>query len=346
VLNNLGPHRLPLIGHADWNDCLNLNCFSTDPNESFQTTSSRDGRTAESVLIAGMFIVIGMDYVEICRRTGREADARDAETAIAAMRASIIAHGWDGEWFVRAYDDAGRKVGSRECDDGRIFIESNAFCAIAEVGADTGMPVKALDSVRKHLDTPYGIVLLDPPYARYHLELGEISSYPPSYKENGGIFCHNNPWIMIAECIAGRPGRAFEYYRKISPAFLADIQELHKTEPYVYAQMIAGKAASLPGEAKNSWLTGTAAWNYVAISQWILGVRPDFDGLRIEPCLPEELANLEITRIFRGTTYHISIRNTGKARAEHRIHVNGKPAASCVIPPGAPGTELRILAEI
>jgi cellobiose phosphorylase len=179
-------------------------------------------------------------------------------------------------------------------------------------------------------------VLLDPPYARYHLELGEISSYPPSYKENGGIFCHNNPWIMIAECIAGRPGRAFEYYRKISPAFLADIQELHKTEPYVYAQMIAGKAASLPGEAKNSWLTGTAAWNYVAISQWILGVRPDFDGLR----------NLEITRIFRGTTYHISIRNTGKARAEHRIHVNGKPAASCVIPPGAPGTELRILAEI
>ena len=342
VLDNLGPHGLPLIGHADWNDCLNLNCFSTDPNESFQTTTSRDGRTAESVLIAGMLIVIGLDYIEICRRIGRESDARDAESAIGAMRRSIIAHGWDGEWFVRAYDDAGRKVGSRECDDGRIFIESNAFCAMAEVGAESGMPVLALDSVRRYLDTPYGIVLLDPPYAGYHLELGEISSYPPSYKENGGVFCHNNPWIMIAECIAGRPGRAFEYYRKISPAYLDGIQELHRMEPYVYSQMIAGKAAARPGEAKNSWLTGTAAWNYVAISQWILGVRPDFDGLRIQPCLPGDLTDVKVTRLFRGTTYRISIRNTGKPAAEQRILVNGKAAASCVVPPGAPGTELTV----
>jgi cellobiose phosphorylase len=342
VLDNLGPHGLPLIGHADWNDCLNLNCFSTDPNESFQTTTSRDGRTAESVLIAGMFIVIGADYVEICRRTGKEADARDSENAIAAMRRSVIAHGWDGEWFVRAYDDAGRKVGSRECEDGKIFIESNAFCAIAEVGAESGMPVRALDSVRRYLDTPYGIVILDPPYAGYHLELGEISSYPPSYKENGGVFCHNNPWIMIAECIAGRPARAFEYYRKISPAYLDGIQELHRMEPYVYSQMIAGKAAARPGEAKNSWLTGTAAWNYVAISQWILGVRPDFDGLRIQPCLPAELTNVQITRLFRGTTYRISIRNTGKPAAEQRIRVNGKPAASCVVPPGKPGSDLAV----
>jgi cellobiose phosphorylase len=345
VLNNLGPHGLPLIGHADWNDCLNLNCFSTDPDESFQTTTSRDGRTAESVLIAGMFIVIGRDYVEICRRTGREADARDAERGIDAMRRSVIEHGWDGEWFVRAYDDAGRKVGSHECDDGRIFIESNAFCAMAGVGAETGMPVRALDSVRRHLDTPYGIVLLDPPYADYHMELGEISSYPPGYKENAGVFCHNNPWIMIAECMVGRPDRAFEYYRKISPAYLDHIQELHKMEPYVYSQMIAGKAAPRHGEAKNSWLTGTAAWNYVAVSQWILGVRPDFDGLRIQPCLPAELSTVEITRIFRGTTYRISIRSTGQARSEQRILVNGKPAASCVIPPGAPGTELRVLVE-
>ena len=342
VLDNLGPHGLPLIGHADWNDCLNLNCFSTDPNESFQTTTSRDGRTAESVLIAGMFIVIGADYVEICSRTGKEAEARDSENAIAAMRRSVIAHGWDGEWFVRAYDDAGRKVGSRECEDGKIFIESNAFCAIAEVGAESGMPVRALDSVRRYLDTPYGIVILDPPYAGYHLELGEISSYPPSYKENGGVFCHNNPWIMIAECIAGRPARAFEYYRKISPAYLDGIQELHRMEPYVYSQMIAGKAAARPGEAKNSWLTGTAAWNYVAISQWILGVRPDFDGLRIQPCLPAELTNVQITRLFRGTTYRISIRNTGKPAAEQRIRVNGKPAASCVVPPGKPGSDLAV----
>jgi len=345
VLHNSGPHGLPLIGHADWNDCLNLNCFSTDPNESFQTTTSRDGRTAESVLIAGMFIVIGADYVEICRRTGREAEAREAEATIAEMRRSVQTHGWDGGWFLRAYDDAGRKVGSRDCDDGRIFIESNAFCAIAEVGADSGLPRRALDSVREHLDTKYGIVLLDPPYAGYRVELGEISSYPPGYKENGGIFCHNNPWIMIAECVAGRPERAFEYYRKISPAYLDDIQELHRMEPYVYSQMIAGRNAPRHGEAKNSWLTGTAAWNYVAVSQWILGIRPEYDGLRIQPCLPRELTSLEITRLFRGSTYRISIRNDCRPRAQQRIVVDGKPVSSCVVPPGAPGTELRVLVE-
>ena len=199
------------------------------------------------------------------------------------------------------------------------------FCAIAEVGADAGLPLRALDSVRKHLDTEYGIVLLDPPYAGYHVELGEISSYPPGYKENGGIFCHNNPWIMIAECVAGRPERAFEYYRKISPAYLEGIQELHRMEPYVYSQMIAGKHALRHGEAKNSWLTGTAAWNFVAISQWILGIRPEYDGLRIQPCLPRELTRLEITRLFRGSTYRISIRNTGKPRAEQRL-VRGREA--------------------
>ncbi len=345
VLDNRGPHGLPLIGHADWNDCLNLNCFSTDPDESFQTTTSRDGRAAESVLIAGMFLVIGRDYVEMCRRTGREPEARAAESAIAEMSRRVIAHGWDGEWFLRAYDDAGGKVGSRECAEGRIYIESNAFCAIAEAGAESGMPVRALDSVRRHLDTPYGIALHDPPYSGYHVELGEISSYPPGYKENAGVFCHNNPWIMIAECIAGRPERAFEYYRKISPAFLEGIQELHRMEPYVYSQMIAGKAAARPGEAKNSWLTGTAAWNFVAVSQWILGVRPDFDGLRIQPCLPAELSDLEVTRRFRGASYRISIRNTGRAKEDQRIQVNGKPVSSCVIPPGAPGSEIRVVVE-
>jgi len=345
VVNNLGPHGLPLIGHADWNDCLNLNCFSTDPNESFQISTSRDGRTAESVLIAGMFLVIGPDYVEICRRAGREGEAKTAGEALAAMRRAVIAHGWDGEWYLRAYDDAGRKVGSRECEEGKIFIESNGFCAIAEVGAESGFPRRALDSVREHLDTKYGIVLLDPPYRRYHVELGEISSYPPGYKENAGIFCHANPWIMIAECVAGRPERAFDYYRKICPAWLEDVQELHRMEPYVYSQMIAGKAASRHGEAKNSWLTGTAAWNFVAISQWLLGVRPEFDGLRIQPCLPADFPSVEVTRRFRGSTYRIRIRNTGRTAADQRITVNGRPSPSCVVPPAAPGSEIRVEVE-
>ena len=146
-----------------------------------------------------------------------------------------------------------------------------------QVGAESGLPVAALDAVHARLATPHGIVILDPPYRRYHVELGEVSSYPPGYKENGGVFCHNNPWIMIAECIAGRPERAFDYYRRISPAYREGLQDLHRMEPYVYSQMIAGKASSRHGEAKNSWLTGTAAWNFIAVSQWILG---DSCGLR------------------------------------------------------------------
>jgi cellobiose phosphorylase len=344
VLANLGPHGLPLIGHADWNDCLNLNCFSTDPNESFQTSTSRDGRTAESVLIAGMFVLIGRDYVEICRRTGRKREAEAAEKAIEQMRAAVLAHGWDGEWFLRAWDDAGAKVGSRECEDGQIFIESNAFCSMAEIGADSGRPLAALDAVHDRLATPHGIMILDPPYRRYHLELGEVSSYPPGFKENGGVFCHNNPWIMIAECIAGRPERAFDYYRRISPAYRENVQELHRTEPYVYAQMIAGRASPRHGEAKNSWLTGTAAWNFIAVSQWILGIRADYDGLRIEPCLPESIASVQITRVFRGCMYRITIRNVRRDRIR-TILVQGVPHASPVIPPGPPGTELSVVVE-
>jgi cellobiose phosphorylase len=344
VPRNLGPHGLPLIGRADWNDCLNLNCFSTDPNESFQTTTSRDGRTAESVLIAGMFVLIGRDYVEICRRTGRAEEAQTAEAAIARMCSAVLAHGWDGEWFLRAYDDAGGKVGSHECEDGQIFIESNAFCAMAGIGAESGFPVAALDAVHARLATPHGIVIHDPPYRRYHVELGEVSSYPPGYKENGGVFCHNNPWVMIAECIAGRPDRAFDYYCRISPAYREAIQELHRTEPYVYAQMIAGKASPRPGEAKNSWLTGTAAWNFIAVSQWILGIRADYDGLRIEPCLPATLAAVEITRKFRGCTYRISIRNRGRARGQ-RVFVQGAPHASSVVAPGPPGSVLNVVVD-
>ena len=247
---------------------------------------SKDGRTAESVLIAGMFILIGAELAEICRRTGRLEEAQRAEEQLALMRTCILKHGWDGKWFLRAYDDFGNKIGSHECAEGAIFIESNAFCAMAGVGGREGYPLLALEAVRQHLDTPYGIALLDPPYSSYHLELGEVSSYPPGFKENAGVFCHSNPWIMIAECMAGRPERAFEYYRKICPSYLQDIQDLHRVEPYVYAQMIAGKGTPRQGEGKNSWLTGTASWNFVAVSQWILGIRPEYEGLRIEPCLP------------------------------------------------------------
>jgi len=309
ITTHIGPHGLPLIGRADWNDCLNLNCFSTDPNDSFQTSTNKDGKNAESVMIAQMFVYVAPDYAAMCRMMGDEAEAKFAEEQAAQMAEQICKTGWDGDWYIRAYDDFGKKIGSKECEDGKIFIETQGFGSMAQIGADKGYPAKALDSVEKHLDTKYGIVILDPPYKDYHIELGEVSSYPPGYKENAGIFCHNNPWVIIGEVKTGRSAKAWEHYKKIAPSFLEDISEIHRLEPYVYAQMIAGKAARRHGEAKNSWLTGTAAWNFVALSQWICGVRPEYEGLRIEPRLPAHIKNAEITRKYRGVTYKIDITN-------------------------------------
>lgn len=321
VVNNLGPHGLPLIGRADWNDCLNLNCFSETPGESFQTTNNKIGRTAESVMIAGMFVLYGEEFARICEITGQEMLALEARTHIAAMRRAIEKHGWDGEWFLRAYDYDGNKVGSMENDEGQIFIESQGFCVMAGIGRENGMAEKALRSVEERLATPYGIVLLNPAYTTYRLNLGEISTYPPGYKENAGIFCHNNPWIIIAEAEMGHDDKAFDYFTRICPAYLEEISDLHKTEPYVYAQMIAGKDAFKPGEAKNSWLTGTAAWNFYALTQYILGIRTDYDGLHLKPHLPASVAEIHVTRNYRGNTYKIHIyRNEDSF---YQLKVNG-----------------------
>lgn len=333
VIQNLGPHLLPLIGRADWNDCLNLNCFSWDPNESFQTTENKtEGSKAESLMIAGLFIVCGQDYVTLCRQIGNNQEADRAQSYIDSMIEAVKKHGWDGDWYLRAYDYYGKKIGSNENKEGKIFIESQGWCAMAKVGLEEGMVEKSLDSVKKYLDTPNGIVLNNPAFTEYVVEYGEISSYPAGYKENAGIFCHNNPWIMIAETILGRGDYAWEYYRKICPSYTEEISELHKVEPYVYSQMIAGKDAFKPGEAKNSWLTGTAAWNYYAITQFILGIRPDYNGLEINPCIPSDWKGFEVTRKFRDATYLIDIKNTGVNRGVKSIIVNGKALSGNIIP--------------
>ncbi|CDG34952.1 MAG: glycosyl transferase [Hungateiclostridium thermocellum] len=333
VVNNLGPHGLPLIGRADWNDCLNLNCFSTVPDESFQTTTSKDGKVAESVMIAGMFVFIGKDYVKLCEYMGLEEEARKAQQHIDAMKEAILKYGYDGEWFLRAYDDFGRKVGSKENEEGKIFIESQGFCVMAEIGLEDGKALKALDSVKKYLDTPYGLVLQNPAFTRYYIEYGEISTYPPGYKENAGIFCHNNAWIICAETVVGRGDMAFDYYRKIAPAYIEDVSDIHKLEPYVYAQMVAGKDAKRHGEAKNSWLTGTAAWNFVAISQWILGVKPDYDGLKIDPCIPKAWDGYKVTRYFRGSTYEITVKNPNHvSKGVAKITVDGNEISGNILP--------------
>ena len=310
VLNNLGPHKLPLIGRADWNDCLNLNCFSHDPNESFQTTENKTkGSKAESLMIAGLFCVCGKDYAELCAHLGRKAESARAAKAVAAMERAVERHGWDGEWYLRAYDFFGRKVGSKENDEGKIFIESQGWCAMAGIGKAKGMPEKALDATKKHLECAHGIVLNQPAFTKYVVEYGEISTYPAGYKENAGIFCHNNPWIIIAEAIAGRGEDAFAHWAKIAPSYTEDRSELHKVEPYVYCQMVAGRDAAKPGEGKNSWLTGTAAWNWYAVSEYILGIKPDYDALVVDPCLPKSLGRYTVTRRFRGATYEITVVN-------------------------------------
>lgn len=333
TVNHLGPHGLPLIGRADWNDCLNLNCFSEEPGESFQTFGPSEGPNAESVFIAGMFVKYGKDYAAICRHRGLEEEAKEAEKQIEKMEQTVLDAGWDGEWYLRAYDHYKHKVGSKECEEGKIFIEPQGFCVIAEIGLKDGYCLKAMESVEKHLDTKYGIVLLQPCYTKYHVELGEITSYPGGYKENAGIFCHNNPWISIAETVVGRGNRAWQVYTRTCPAYIEDISEIHRTEPYVYSQMIAGKDAPNFGEAKNSWLTGTAAWTFLDVSQYILGIRPDYDGLVVDPCIPASLDGFSAKRDFRGVTYHITVKNpNGAEKGVASMTVDGTPVEGNMIP--------------
>ena len=340
VVDNVGPHGLPLIGRADWNDCLNLNCFSEEPGESFQTTENKAGGSAESILIAGMFVHIGPDYVELARRRGLHDEATAAQEHIDQMRETVLEHGWDGDWFLRAYDFFGNKVGSKENEEGQIWIEPQGFCVMAGIGVEDGRAKRALDATKERLDTPHGIVLLNPAYTRYYVEYGEVSTYPPGYKENAGIFCHNNPWIIIAETMIGRGERAFEYYKQIAPAYREDISEVHKLEPYVYAQMIAGKDAVRKGEAKNSWLTGTAAWNFVAVSQHLLGVRPGYDGLIVDPCLGPEIPEFTVRRTIRGATYVINVVNGGGKGAH--LTVNGVPIEGTEVPYAPAGSTVNV----
>ena len=333
IVTHKGPHGLPLIGRADWNDCLNLNCFSEHPGESFQTFGPSEGPVAESVFIAGMFVKYGEEYAQLCELMGNQAEADYARSEVQKMYDTVLTDGWDGDWFLRAYDAHGKKIGSRECEEGQIYIESNGFCPLAGIGVKEGLAEKALDSVKEKLDTEYGVMILQPAYTRYHLELGEISSYPPGYKENAGIFCHNNPWVSIAETMIGRGGRAFEVYRKTCPAYVEEFSEIHRTEPYVYSQMVAGADACTPGEAKNSWLTGTAAWTFVNVSQHILGVYPTHKGLSIDPCVSDGFGDFTLTRKFREGTYHIQVVNPHNVeKGVKSLTVDGQAVEGCVVP--------------
>jgi len=354
TLDRLGPHALPLIGRADWNDCLNLNCFSDAPGQSFQTTTNKDGKVAESVFIGGIFVLAAKEMAELAKIHVESRKSKVASTfdlrpstfyaaAAVDMEKTVLAAGWDGDWFRRAYDNFGNPVGSKECAEGQIFIEPQGICIIAGIGVADGKAQKALDSVAGRLATPHGIVLQQPAYSQYYLHLGEISSYPPGYKENAGVFSHTNPWIMIAETRLGHGDQAHDYYSRINPSAREEISDLHKCEPYVYAQMIAGRDAATHGEAKNSWLTGAAAWNYVAITQHILGIRPEYDGLRIDPCIPSAWKGFSALRKFRGGLMRITVHNPeGVCQGVVKMMVDGNLVAENIIPLTLAGSEHHI----
>jgi cellobiose phosphorylase len=363
TLDRIGPHGLPLIGRADWNDCLNLNCFSETPGESFQTTQNREGGVAESVFIAGLFTLAAEELAGIAALAGRDADAESYRADAEKMAAITAEHGWDGDWFLRAYDHFGNPVGSGKNAEAQVFLEPQGMCVMAGIGltpadgmvarTDMAEPAsgtlaeRALASVRERLATPHGIMLLQPAFTTYHVELGEISSYPPGYKENASVFCHTNPWVMIAAAMTGDGDTAFDYYQRINPSARETIGDVHKCEPYVYAQMIAGRDAPTHGEAKNSWLTGTAAWNYVAITQWILGIRPELDGLRVDPVIPSSWPGFNVTRRFRGATYQITVRRattlvSGGGDEGASVTVNGEPVDGTLLPLAPAGETVRV----
>jgi cellobiose phosphorylase len=367
TMRKRGPHGLPLIGHADWNDCLNLNCFSTEPNESFQCAGDVSGSKAESVMIAGLFLEASREMAALYDFLGRPGDAARMAADRTEMLAAVEGEAWDGEWYRRAYDAKGRPVGSKLCDEGRIYIESQAWCALGGAGADDavdaegkpsaarGRARKALESVHRELFTPKGIILQQPAYTSYRLELGEVTSYPPGVKENAGIFCHNNAWIHLALCRLGEGDRALEYYRSICPSAKQAEIGLYRSEPYVYVQMIAGRDSPRYGEAKNSWLTGTAAWTLVALSQGILGIQPDWRGLRVDPCVSKSWKGFKATRRFRGATYEIEVRNPKRvSKGVRRALVDGVEIclgpeggkAGALIPAFPAGTKHKVEIEL
>ena len=340
VAENVGPHGLPLAMRADWNDCINLSCFSSEPGESFQTSTSpkygedKYSKVAESVMVAALFTYAGPNFVDLCRYKGDDGEAVKAQAEIDKMKKNIMDYGFDGDWFLRAYDDFGKKMGSKECEEGKIFIEPQGFAVLGGVGKESGADIKALESVDKYLNSEHGLVLNNPAFTKYYIEYGEISTYPAGYKENAGIFCHNNAWIICAEAFVGRGDKAYEYYSKIAPAYREEkYSDLHRTEPYVYAQMIAGKDAKRHGEAKNSWLTGTAAWNFVAVSQYILGIIPDWNGLKVDPGIPHEWDGFRAIRQFRGASYDITFRNPDHVcKGIKSVTVDGKAIEGNVLP--------------
>ncbi|MGZ6314390.1 MAG: GH36-type glycosyl hydrolase domain-containing protein [Candidatus Limnocylindrales bacterium] len=320
TLDNLGPHGLPRAGFSDWNDSLNVDHGS--------------GK-AESVWTGMQFCRTMLDLAELCEAMGRPADARRFTGLHASMTGAINEHAWDGAWYMRSFDDDGLPVGISGAAHHAIDLIAQNWSVIGRV-APTERAVQAMASADERLNTEIGLALLWPPYDGVDERVGGTSTYVPGAKENGGIFCHANTWSIVAAAMLGNGDDAYRYYRQIMPLARTD-SDVYKAEPYVYSQNVCGPAHPSFGLARNAWLTGTAAWTYVAATQWILGIRPAYDGLRVAPVMPSAWQAFEAHREFRGTAYEIAVRREGPGNAVS-LAVDGVAVTGDVVPFPTPGT--------
>lgn len=313
--NHRGPEGFLYGMSADWNDCINLK------------------GEGESIWSTFLFYKAIEEFLMIAEKTEQEEDRLHFSKYGELIKENLSNKAWDGEWFIRAFLDSGSKLGSSESEQSKIFLNTQSWAVFSGAFSDE-KAVKAMDSVKKYLASEHGIVLNYPAFREFDEEVGAITSFPVSLKENGGIFCHANTWAVIAEAMLGNGDRAYEYYLSYLPARHNDIADEYTMEPYVYSQFITGKEHPYHfGRARNSWLTGTAAWSFVAISQYILGVRADYDGLIIDPVIPSEWDSYSVYRQYRGKDFNIVVKNPDHlSTGIKELRLNGELIDSSVIP--------------
>jgi cellobiose phosphorylase len=312
--NNTGKNGLPLLGFADWNDTVNLH------------------GDAESCMVASLYGKALVDMIELAKFQGKKADVERWEADHAAMSKTFNDAAWDGEWYKRYFEEDGTPLGSKVCSEGKIFTNGQSWPIIAGY-APKERALQALDSVHDKLNTSFGIKLSWPGYKKFDPQKGGVTTYPPGAKENGGIFLHSNPWVIISETMMGRGDQAFEYYNQINPAFRNDQIEQYECEPYCYPQNILGDEHPQFGLARNTWLSGTSSWMYQASSQYILGIRPSYEGLCVDPCIPSAWGRYAVKRKFRGVSYDIEVKNPENiSKGQVELTVNGQKVEGQVIP--------------
>ncbi|MBD3242158.1 MAG: glycosyl transferase [Chitinivibrionales bacterium] len=287
---DVGKHGLPLLGFADWNDTVNL------------------ASGAESMFVACLYGLGLREMAHLCRTLGMYEEAEQYRRDHGAMAELVNGCAWDGEWYVRYFDADGSPIGSRNNTHGRIYLNAQTWPVLAGF-APREWAFAGMDAARAHLNTAHGIKLSTPGYDHFDPAIGGVTTYPPGAKENGGIFLHTNPWAIIAETMLGRGDRAYEYYAQTNPAAKNDHIDTYECEPYVYAQNVLGDEHPQFGLARNSWLSGTSSWMYQAAVKHILGIRADYDGLIVDPCIPSHWGRFNVQRSYRGCRYEIDVEN-------------------------------------